>query len=420
VRIDRRQLGLLVVVAILAGLSLLLRVPCFMGEPTGLALAVPGCNGDLAIMWESRGLAAGNVPYLQPFIDPLTGQLVTVEYPVITGMLMWLVSRAGSLPAFIALSTVLMGIAAMAIALILNRWAGRRAWLWAAAPALVHYLAYNYDALPALAVVAALALLLAQDPVGVGRSRYLGAAAILGIGGGLKLYPLLFVLPLALWLLFGRPGPLQPGLRVRWGRALAAAGVGSGVFIAVNLPFVIANPQGWWLPFTFQAGRPIDATTLSIWYFAGAAWPAVSQSQWVLLSTVATAVGIAAAAGAGWLIRRRRGAYPLVGTCITVLIAYLLLNKVFSPQYILWLLPLLVLARLPARLVVPYLAIDVVMIWTLGFILYTRESGMVDATTTLVSVLLVTVALRIGCLIGVVFSSAGLSAAPRGPSAASG
>jgi uncharacterized membrane protein len=371
-------------------------------------------------MWESRGLAAGNVPYLQPFIDPDTGQLVTVEYPVLTGMLMWLVSRAGSLPAFIALSTVLMGIAAMAIALILNRWAGRRAWLWAAAPALVHYLTYNYDALPALTVVAALALLLAHDPVGVGRSRYLGAAAILGIGGGLKLYPLLFVLPLALWLLFGRPGAVQPELRVRLGRALAAVGVAVGVFVAVNLPFAIANPQGWWLPFTFQAGRPIDATTLSIWYFAGAAWPSVSQAQWVLLSSAATAVGIAAAAGAGWLVGQRRGAYPLLGTCITVLIAYLLLNKVFSPQYILWLLPLLVLVRLPARLVVPYLAIDVVMIWTLGFILYTRESGMIDAMTTLVSVLLLTVALRIGYLVGVVFSLGGRSAAPRGRSAASG
>jgi len=420
VKIDRRQLGLLVVVAILAGLSLLLRAPCFMGEPTGLALAVPGCHGDLAIMWESRGLAAGNVPYLEPFIDPQTGQLVTVEYPVLTGMLMWLVSRAGSLPAFIALSTVLMGIAAMAIALILNRWVGRRAWLWAAAPALVHYLTYNYDALPALTVVAALALLLGSDAVGVGARGYLGAAALLGIGGGFKLYPLLFALPLALWLLFGRPGPDQTGLRMRLGRSLAAMGVAAGVFVAVNLPFAIANPQGWWLPFTFQAGRPIDATTLSIWYFAGSAWPAVSQAQWVLLSTVATAVGITAAAGGGWLIGRRQGAYPLVGTCVTVLIAYVLLNKVFSPQYILWLLPLLVLVKLPARLVVPYLVIDVVMIWTLGFILYTRESGMAGAMATLVGVLLLTAALRIGYLVGVAFSPTVQLVAPRGRSAASG
>lgn len=409
---------MLAVVGILTVLSLLLRVPCFAWEPTGLALAVPGCHGDLAIMWESRGLAAGNIPYLQPFVDPLTGQLVTVEYPVLTGMLMWLVSRAGSLPAFITLSAALMGLAAMAIALILDRLAGRRAWLWAAAPALVHYLTYNYDALPALAVVAALALLLGHDAVGVSAGRYLGAAAILGIGGGLKLYPLLLVLPVALWLLFGRPGPDQPALGVRLGRALAFGGVAGAVFVAVNLPFALANPQGWWLPFSFQAGRPIDATTLSIWYYAGIAWPAVSQSQWVLASTVATAVGIAAAAGAGWLIARRRGSYPLVGSCLTVLIAYVLLNKVFSPQYILWLLPLLVLVRLPAKVVALYLAIDVVMIWSLGFILYTRESGLMDAMAMMVGLLLLTVLLRIGYLVGVVFSPTVQLDAPRDPSAA--
>ncbi|HSK33438.1 MAG TPA: hypothetical protein VK903_08140 [Propionicimonas sp.] len=418
-RIDRRQLGLLAVVGILTGLSLLLRVPCFAWEPTGLALAVPGCHGDLAIMWESRGLAAGNIPYLQPFVDPLTGQLVTVEYPVLTGMLMWLVSRAGSLPAFVAWSAVLMGTAAMAIALILGRLSGRRAWLWAAAPALVHYLAYGYDALAVLTVVAALAMVVGDDAVGVRARSYLGAAAVLGIGGGLKFYPLLFVLPLALWLLFGRPGPLQPELRLRLGRALAVIGVTTGVFVAVNLPFALTNPQGWWLPFSFQAGRPIDVTTLSIWYFAGTFWPAVSQSQWMLLSTVATAVGIGAAAGAGWLVGQRRGAYPLLGSCVTVLIAYVLLNKVFSPQFILWLLPLLVLVRLPARLIVFYLALDVAMFWALGFTPYLRERGLVDAMPTAVGVLLLTVLLRAGLLVRVAFSPTVQLDAPRDPSAAS-
>ena len=120
------------------------------------------------------------------------------------------------------------------------------------------------------------------------------------------------------------------------------------------------------------------------------------------------------------MIGRRQGAYPLVGTCVTVLIAYVLLNKVFSPQYILWLLPLLVLVKLPARLVVPYLVIDVVMIWTLGFILYTRESGMAGAMATLVGVLLLTAALRIGYLVGVAFSPTVQLVAPRGRSAASG
>jgi hypothetical protein len=108
-----------------------------------------------------------------------------------------------------------------------------------------------------------------------------------------------------------------------------------------------------------------------------------------------------------------------VGSCLTVLIAYVLLNKVFSPQYILWLLPLLVLVRLPAKVVALYLAIDVVMIWSLGFILYTRESGLEGAMAMMVGLLLLTILLRIGYLVGVAFSPTVQLDAPRVPSAAS-
>ncbi len=146
----------------------------------------------------------------------------------------------------------------------------------------------------------------------------------------------------------------------------------------------------------------------------------MSQSQWMLLSTVATAVGIGAAAAAGWVVGQRRGAYPLLGSCVTVLIAYVLLNKVFSPQFILWLLPLLILVRLPARLIVFYLALDVAMFWALGFTPYLRERGLVDAMPTAVGVLLLTVLLRAGLLVRVAFSPTGQSDAPRDPSAASG
>jgi hypothetical protein len=406
--IDRRSLALAGVVAALTLISFLLRVPCLAPDASGLALAVPGCHGDLEEMWLNRGLAAGNLPYLQPFVHPQTGQLVTVEYPVLTGLLMWLLSRVGTFAGFLALSTLVMGVAAVGVTLILYRWTRRRAWLWAAAPALVHYLAYNYDALPALAVVVALGLVLGRDPTTVRGLRYLGAAAILGIGGGLKLYPLVFLLPLALWLLFGRPGAGQLPLRARLGRALAAGTVGTAVFVAVNLPILLANPQGWWLPFSFQASRPIDASTLSIWFFASSFWPSVGQAQWMLAAGVATAAGIAVAAAAGWLIGRRQGGYPLLGTCISVLAAYLLFNKVFSPQYILWLLPLLVLVGLRARLVVVYLVIDVVMFWALGVEGWTLQYDLRDTTNALVALVLSAAVVRMAYVFRVAIVSASL------------
>jgi uncharacterized membrane protein len=406
-RIERRQVALAVVVAVLATLSYVIRIPCiFTADPSGLALAVPACHGDLEAMWFFRGLGEGYVPYLQPFLDPRSGQLVTVEYPVLTGMLMWLAALPGSFGVFVALSTALGAAAAVGVALVLERRCGVRAWLWAAAPALLHYLAYNYDTLPALSVVVALVMVLGRDPVTVPRARLLGAAAVLGVGGALKFYPLLFVLPLALWLLFGSPGRQIPAGR-RLARVAAAGGVALGVFVLANLPFAIAKPQGWWLPFSFQATRPIDASTFSVWYFLGSFWPGVDTASWARVAAVATATGIGVAAVAGWLHARRSGAFPLLGTSISMLVAYLLLNKVHSPQYILWLLPLLVLSSLRTRALVVYLCLDVVMFWSLGFVLYTRESGLTGPMNVVIAMLLATELVRMAYLAWIAVASAG-------------
>lgn len=405
--IQRRQVALTVVVAVLAAASYAMRIPCiFSADPSGLALAVPACHGDLEAMWYFRGLGQGYVPYLQPFLDPRSGQLVTVEYPVLTGMLMWLASLPGSFGVFVALSTALDAAAAVGVALVLERRCGRRAWLWAAAPALAHYLAYNYDTLPALAVVVALTMVLCRDPETVSWSRLLGSAAVLGVGGALKFYPLIFVLPLALWLLFGTPRrQLPPGARLA--RAGAAGGMAMGVFVLANLPFAIANPQGWWLPFSYQATRPIDVSTFSLWYFLGSFWPAVDAASWARLAAVATAAGIVVAASAAWLHARRAGAFPLLGASISMLIAYLLLNKVHSPQYILWLLPLLVLSNLRARTIVAYLCLDVVMFWSLGFVVYTGENGLTGPMNVVITLLFATEVVRMGYLAWVAVTCAG-------------
>lgn len=393
-----RRPWLVGVVALLTAASFALRAPCLGPGPAGWAALVPGCRGDLGLMWDERGLAAGLVPYLQPFLDPATGRLVTVEYPVLTGMLMWLFSLPGSFAVFVALSTALMGAAAGWTAVVLDRFAGPAAWFWAASPVLVHYLSYNYDALPALTTVLALGMLAGRSPVEVGTGRVLGAAAILGVGGALKLYPLLLLLPLALWLLFGRPGPSQPTWRRRLGRALGAAGAGAGVFVAINLPVLVANPTGWLLPYSFQATRPIDVTTLSVWHFAGQAFPAVPLAAWMAAATLATGLGLLTVCALCWAGARRKGSFPLLGSAVAVLAVYLALNKVFSPQYALWMLPLLVLARFGPRPLVTFQAIDVVLFWSLGATTFVK-SVRPDLAVTAAAVLVLAVAARLGYML---------------------
>ena len=75
------------------------------------------------------------------------------------------------------------------------------------------------------------------------RGRSLAAAVCFGVGGALKLYPLLFLLPLALDRL--RAGDRRDAVRV------GAAGIGT--FALINLPFVVLSPSGWAVAYRFQS-----------------------------------------------------------------------------------------------------------------------------------------------------------------------
>ena len=350
--------------ALLTLLSIGLRAPCLHGDVTLPLATGTGCYGDLDAMWSARGLSDHLFPYLTT-LPATPGSPATIEYPVLLGTLMWLVSLpAHSYAGFLVASSIVMGACAIGITLILYSSVGHRAWLWAASPALVLYLSYNYDAAPALCTVAALALLKGRNPVQLSTRRLVWAATLLAVGGGLKLYPLLLLGPVCLWLLRGSPGEGQTPRATRITRAVLAGVVGGGGFAVINLPFAIANFSGWLEPFRFQAARAIDSSTMSIWYLVGQHVRLLSSGRRLMaLATVATLVGIVAVMVAGWLQSRMK-AYPLLGACLGLVTAYVLLNKVFSPQYIVWLLPLMLLYGVGVRWTLAYVLLDPVLYWS--------------------------------------------------------
>ncbi len=393
-------LGSTVVLGMLSGV---LRGPCLALQSADLGqLTGSGCFSDLQVMWFDRGLAEHRFPYLQPGIDPVTGQLSTPEYPVLSGLLMWVLSLpARSYAGFVWAATLAMTAAAAGITAILYRVSGRLAWLWAAAPALMFYLGYNFDALPSLCAVAALALVLRSDPVRVAPARYLWAAALLGFGGGLKLYPLVLVPALCLWLLFGSPGPGQAPLADRLRRALLAGGVSLAVVVAANLPFALANADGWLAPFRFQAARDLDVSTFSVWFLLGRLLPGVSQAGLMAAATVATGLGIASAYLAAWRVARGAGRFPVAGAAVAALAAYLVLNKVFSPQYVIWLLPLLVLVGFRVAVPALYVVLDAVMYVALNLADGALARGDSAGADLWLAVLFASVLLRFGYVIAV-------------------
>jgi uncharacterized membrane protein len=320
------------------------------------------CYSDIQHLWLGREINHHVFPYLSGSITP-DGQLVggTVEYPVLTGMLIW----AGALFAhddagFLLGSALLMAPFGLLTGWMLGRLSRWRALVWALGPPLVLYAFHNWD-LPVVAcAVGAVFVMHGWRTERSLADRGAVAGVLLGLGFAFKLYPGAFVLPLALYVLTAsRPGVLH------WGAALRVALTAAGTVILVNLPFAVAGYEGWRASFTFQELRKVDLTTNSIWYwgFRPESEPGNVAFQAVInwLSPGLVLLSFAVAAAVGWWRWRRSGVYPWVAVSAAMLCGFLLLHKVHSPQYTLWLLPFFVLLQVPWRWVIGYLIVDLMM-----------------------------------------------------------
>jgi uncharacterized membrane protein len=320
------------------------------------------CYSDIQFLWLGRDIDKHVFPYVNGSITPdgvLEGG--SVEYPVLTGLLIW----AGAIFAtndgsYLFYSALLMAPFGLVTGWLLGRLSRWRALVWALGPPLVLYAFHNWD-LPVVAC--AVGAVFAMHGWRSERSvadRGVVAGVLLGLGFAFKLYPGAFVLPLALYVLtMSRPG------RLDWRGALRVPVAAAAVVVLVNLPFAIAGYEGWRASITFQQMRKVDITTNSIWFWGyrpeSEADNLAFQHLMDWLSPTLVLLSFAVAIGVGMWRWRREGVFPWVGVSAAMLCGFLLLHKVHSPQYTLWLLPFFVLLAVPWRWVAAYLLADAVM-----------------------------------------------------------
>jgi uncharacterized membrane protein len=206
------------------------------------------------------------------------------------------------------------------------------AWYVALAPVLVGSLILSrFDLWPSLLVVAALAALLAD--------RHRLGWALLGAAVAAKVWPLV-VVPIALvW-------------SIRRGRA-ASVLAGVIVVVAAFLPFVVLSPGGVWDSVSGQASRPLQIESLGAAFLTTFGHPQVVTthgSQNVAghggVGGVSAAFG-AVAVAALWIAFARGPATRerVVRYSAAAVVAFVAFGKVLSPQYLLWLIPLVPLVR---------------------------------------------------------------------------
>ncbi|HEX6930905.1 MAG TPA: glycosyltransferase 87 family protein [Streptosporangiaceae bacterium] len=320
----------LIVASLLGGaLGSIAKAACRAGAwNVGVEQYQAHCYTDIYPLYFVEGLANGKVPYVGHH----------VEYPVVMGAVMqaaaWVVHPAADPGVrgqeFYDVTVALLCVCLVGGVLATAYCAGRsRRWtalLVAFAPALILAAFINWDLIAMGLSMAALAAWAAR--------RNVLAGLLLGLAVATKFYPVICLVPLfALCLRAGR-------LREFWLTTCSAA----GVWLVVNIPIAVAAPSGWATFYTFNAKRGADWG--SIWYFFQTEhWPVVGGLSIPAMNLTSAALFIAACGGVGVLALAapRRPRLPQLIFLLTA--AFLLTNKVWSPQYVVWLVPLVVLAR---------------------------------------------------------------------------
>ncbi|NEK84929.1 DUF2029 domain-containing protein [Blastococcus saxobsidens] len=342
------------------------QAPCADGNWAGQRQYTHLCYSDAVPLFGSYGLDTGAQPYLD----------ARVEYPVLTGGLMALAAAGargydgaaaavGLLPdvppvaSYYALTCLLLALLGLLLVRAVLGLAGRRPWdaaMVGLSPLLLFHAFTNWDL---LAVTLAAFAMLAWA-----RSRPVLAGVLFGLGIAAKFYPLLLLG--ALFLLCLRAGRLRS-----W---CATAGAAAVAWTAVNLPVALAAPENWSWFFVFSRLR--GANPESIWNMATQAaggelfdGPLAAGEAPAVLNAVATASLVVFGLGVAWLTLAAP-LRPRVPQIAFLLVAgFLLLNKVWSPQFSLWLLPLAVLARPRWRSLLLWQAAEV-LVWVVTMLHY--------------------------------------------------
>ena len=351
------------------------------------------CYTDVVALYSAEGLSEGKTPYYEH----------PVEYPVVIGGVMHVSARVvdaitgtshGTNAAYVDgikrgkrffdLTWALLTACALVVVVTTARLSGRRPWdaaMFALAPSLALHGTTNWDLLAVALAGMALVAWAAKKPVAAG--------VLLGLAGATKLYPVLFLIPLVL--LCVRARRIAPAVAVSLATVVTAVGITLPVYVTapsyadvrgaqtkvLDSPLSRLGDEGlsalWphdtvggvkatnavYRFFELNKTRPADWDSLYLQLqhlhtdhghlkglrnaIAGAVTdhtPTPTRlNTWVFVMLLALVGGI----GALVLLAPRRPRLPQV--LFLMVTGFLLLNKVDSPQYVLWLVPLAILAR---------------------------------------------------------------------------
>lgn len=338
------------------------------------------CYSDTVPLYTAELLNLGKFPYKSSWTEKdgegkpkirYDGDVAVryMEYPVLTGLYQYgsmalaksytALAKLVSLP-ILAEVVMFFNIAAFGLALAwlatvwaTSRLAGpRRVWdaaLVAASPIVIFQIFTNFDALATAFATGAMLAWARRKPVLAG--------VLIGLGVAAKLYPLLLLAPL-----------LVLAVRTGKGRDVAKTALAAVVtWVLVNLPIMVLFPRGWseFFRLNSRRGDDMDSIYNVIRSFTG--WGGFDPDLGVwepptVLNTVSALLFVSCCVAIAYIALTAKQRPRVAQIAFLVVAAFLLTNKVWSPQFSLWLVPLAVLALPHRRVLLAWMTIDA-LVW---------------------------------------------------------
>ena len=276
---------------------------------------VHACYTDIPALFGERGLIDNTWPYFSA--DN------AMEYPPIIGLGNWLISfivpAENSYRWFFDINVLLLIGCFIAIGFLLRKMKPEHSYLFPLAPAVIASLFINWDL---WAVITLLLSIYYFDD-----KKYEASAIALAISISTKFFPIVLLLPavILLW-------------RNQQLKQLRSYLFTVGIFwLAINLPIIITSFDGWWRFFKLNLDRGPDF---------GSIWFALNIFGFNLsgLNNLYSFISILAFIGfAIWLVKLNKTP-SLAQISFFLILIFTTLAKVYSPQYVLWLTPLAIIA----------------------------------------------------------------------------
>jgi uncharacterized membrane protein len=276
---------------------------------------VHACYTDIPALYGERDLINHTWPYLSA--------TNAMEYPPVIGLGNWLISfitpSENSYRWFFDLNIILLIGCFVAISYLLRKMRPEYLYLFPLAPAVIASLFINWDLWAVIAALLAIYYF--------GNKRYEVSAIALAISISTKFFPIVLLLPIVI--IFWRNNQLKQLRSYLFITAL--------FWSAINLPIMATSFGGWWRFFKLNLERSADFG--SVWFalnILGVNTPALNN-LYLLIS-------IAAFALMAYFLFKLKNTPTLSEVAFFVVVIFTTTSKVYSPQYVLWLTPLAVIA----------------------------------------------------------------------------